>query len=687
MKTFFAFFLLGILSTPCFAKDFYLSPEGNDDWSGQLQTASADGKDGPVRSMDGARDAVRRYRAERGKSEEVRVMVADGTYFLTHPFVLNAEDGGTKEAPVSYLAVEGSKPIFSGGRVIQNWQKGSDGVWQTKLDSVASGDWHFEQLWVNGQRAIRARAPNVGVESIQKVEEKALTDEKIRAVFTQALQSITTDPNSVAKLDQVSPKDRQDVNFVIYEKWSQFRRFVDQFDPQSGTVVTRGQGIIPFYISPEQREKWGAKGTWIMENARAFLDAPGEWFLARDGVLSYMPRPGEDMASAVVIAPAVDSLLEIHGDPGSGALVSQITLKGLEFAHSQLLTPPEGTGLMQASADLPAAVTIDYASDIHLEKCAFRHLGAWGLWFRDGVVDSRVTGSVIQDLGAGGVRIGNLQLPKRGIDLTSHVLIEDCTISEGGRSSATGVGVWIAFSQGNTLRHCEISDFFYSGISVGWRWGYDASNCQRNIIEYNHVHHLGQHLLSDLGGVYTLGPALDTKIRNNVFHDIYSYDYGGWGMYTDEGSTGAIFENNLVYHTRTGSIHQHYGKDNIFRNNILVSSETHQLSCTRVEDHLSLSFENNIVYWTNDSPLFRGPWKSLQHQSSNNLYWSTAGPIQFAGMEFKQWQEAGHDEGSRVADPLFVDPEKGDYRLQENSPALEMGFKPFNYRKAGRLTQ
>ena len=134
-----------------------------------------------------------------------------------------------------------------------------------------------------------------------------------------------------------------------------------------------------------------------------------------------------------------------------------------------------------------------------------------------------------------------------------------------------------------------------------------------------------------MGGIYTLGPSEGTVVRNNVFHDIYSNSYGGWGMYTDEGSTGILFENNLVYRTKTGSFHQHYGKDNVLRNNILACSKEQQIQATRAEDHLSFTLEKNIIYW-HTGILLAGAWDRLQFASRDNLYWQALRePITFMG--------------------------------------------------------
>ena len=235
----------------------------------------------------------------------------------------------------------------------------------------------------------------------------------------------------------------------------------------------------------------------------------------------------------------------------------------------------------------------------------------------------------------------------------------------------------------NQIVHNHIHDLFYTAISVGWTWGYGANQSRANIIEYNHLHDIGKEMLSDMGAIYTLGVQPGTRIRNNLIHDVASFTYGGWGIYPDEGSSEMLIEDNIVYHCKSAGFHQHYGRENIVRNNIWAFNRENQLMRTRAEDHLSFTFEHNIVYF-DQGRLLGGNWTGDQFAIDHNLYFDTrGGDMRFAGQSFAEWQTNGHDAGSRMADPLFVNAGNFDFRLLPNSPALQMGFHQIDMRTAG----
>ena len=639
-------------------KTFYVATDGNDAWSGTLAEPSKDGSDGPFATLERARDAAREIPTSERKSRRTIVCIRKGTYFLEKPLVLTPED-----SHVSYMAYPKEDVVISGGRLIEGFREvevNGKRMLAADIPEVKQGEWRFTQLFVNNRRRPRTRLPKEGFYRVAELID----------VPQDLAWNVGQDKFRFDAADLKAWRNPGDTDIVALHFWIESRMQIKSVDESSKTVHLNKRST--FRLS-EDYQPTGAR--YFVENVFEALDTPGQWYLDRaEGMLYYYPFLGEDTKKMRVIAPALEQLVRVVGDADGDRQVENVRFLNIRFAHTEHMLPANSAGSSQAAVQVPAAIYFERAVNCSVEACEIARIGTYAVEFGQGCKDNRLGGCKMFDMGAGGVKI------HPGSEKTT---LADNEIGDGGKTFMSAVGVWIANSPGNRVVHNHIHDMYYTGVSVGWVWGYGESKATGNIVEQNHIHHVGRGMLSDLGGIYTLGISPGTKLRHNLIHDCVSHGYGGWGIYTDEGSTGILIENNVVYRTKTGGFHQHYGKENVLRNNVFALSQEQQLQRTRQEPHSSFTFERNIVYF-DGGKLLGSNWDDDKFRMDYNVYYDASGrPIDFAGASLEEWRKRGNGVHSVIADPMFVDPKQGDFSLKPGSPAFGLGFKQIDVSNVG----
>lgn len=659
LKFFFAI-LLSVFFLSGFANDIFIYVSPNGKGSGSLQSPT---------TLEKAIARLSDLKKTNPKGT-ITIFLNDGEYILSHPIEITTQSGGTKDLKIIFKAVAGAHPVVSGGQKITLT---GDNILSSNIKAGAVKPY---DLYVNGKRAVRARTPNIDhYFSLDKVVNVADSHAPLR--YTQQFQIKPSLFNTLALL---SKSDLQTVWFNMYHKWDNTMRTIDSLNRNNNS----------FYSTGTFHGDWalvGQRDLFYFENYPQALDTANEWIIQKD-VIKYIPA--ENVKKQEVIIPVLEKLLIIRGD--STLPVENIWFDGIAFKYCNY--DFNGYEAYQAAQKIDAAIMIDHAQNIGFNHCEIAHTGQYALWLRKGVQHCEITNSYLHDLGAGGIRIGETVIRDDKSQWTSSNKVENCIIHSGGLNFPSAVGIFIAQSGNNIIAHNDIGDFRYTGISVGWVWGYAFSPSVNNKIVYNHIHHIGWGVLSDMAAVYTLGISPGTEVSHNRIHDVYSYDYGGWGLYTDEGSSGIIMENNLVYHTKTGGFHQHYGENNIIRNNIIAFNKKFQAQFTRVEDHHSLDFKQNIIL--NDKGYFlQGPWLKGDITIDSNCYWninpadsmfiqakSTVTTKNY--LTFSEWQQAsGKDIHSIMQDPGFVNAKEYNFTFSNDSVINKIGVKPFDMNEAG----
>lgn len=670
--------------------EFHVATQGKDDNNG---TAAA-----PFATLVRAQRAVREAKQNGKLAGPVNVIVHTGLYRLDKPLTFGPEDSGSADTPITYQAAPGERVMVSGGQGISGWKKLNDQLWTAELPDVKAGAWNFRQLFVGGQSRPRARLPKQGFFRVAKqiFDSPLPNGGKGPAPYTTGSRQFEFAPGDL----KPNWTNIQDAEVIVYHFWTDTHLPVQAIDGEKNVIsFTHKSGKV----FTDDYTKGGAR--YVIENVFEALSEPGEWYLNRKtGTLYYWPKPGEDMATVKVVAPRLPAIVKLQGDPERQKFVEHLTFRRLGFGYARFELPAGDVNNAQASATVPSAIKLWGAKNCTFENCEICNIGMYAIDISSGCRGNAFVGNDLHNLAAGGFRVNGGEAHSHPLLRTADNVISDNLVHHYGEIFPSAVGVLLMNTEGNSVVHNHIHHGYYTGISIGWVWGYTRSVSRDNRIEFNNIHDIGQGLLSDMGGIYTLGVSPGTTIRNNIIHDVDANQYGGWGIYHDEGSTHILVENNVVYNTKFTPFFIHYAKECTVRNNVFALGRLDQLGRGQVEPHSSVYFEGNIVYWKTGK-LFSSNWKDVPYdfyvnpQSKTkpakltstfsidwNLYFNPTlkrDEVKFDGGTWAEWQKRGKDLHSQYADPRFVDAEHYDFRLKPDSPAWALGFRPIDLSQVG----
>lgn len=522
-----------------------------------------------------------RLKRLQGNDDRALIELQPGTYRLSQPIVLRPED-----SHITIVAPKG-QVVVSGGVQITGWRK-KGRLWVADVPLWNGRPLEFRQLWVNGRKAIRAR--DIPVEAATPGGDPFAQMSRIRSI-DKASETIYVPRSAVAKLSHLS-SCAAPLEMVLHEMWcvANLRIKNIRIEGDSAAITFHNpESHIHFmhpWPSPMVTPGGEHNSAFFLTGAQQLLDEPGEWHLdvpARK--LYYMPLPGENMATADVEAPALQTLLSVEGTPDQP--VRGVTLQGITFSYATWLRPSlQGHAPLQAGMYMieaykirpqisrpngdhkldnqgwvgrpAAAVSLICAEDVNFDGCTFAHTASTALDYHLYIKGGAVSRCTFSDIGGTAILAGSFgpegheaHLPYDPSDrreTCTGLCISDNRIDNAANEDWGCIGIAAGFVRGIRIEHNEISNVSYTGISLGWGWNQQTCAMADNMVRGNYIHHYARHMY-DTAAIYTLGSQPHTFIEENVADSIYSpvyvHDPQHWFyLYTDEGSSYITVRNN-----------------------------------------------------------------------------------------------------------------------------------------------
>lgn len=613
----------------------------------------------------------------RGMIYDYEIHLAPGTYYLSAPIIIDNRISNR----LSFVA-DGGEAILSGGKKIEGFrpcQMNGIDMLVAEIPEVKAGEWYFEELYVNKGWRTRPVAPKGGAKyQITSVPNHPLDNYGSAAVLAFEAGD--------GAFDNIAHPEETTIEILHF--WLSERMSVTAYDKENK--------IVHFDRLPRQKlidSHDSAYAKYRIINVREAFCEPGEWYLdKREGKLYYIPLPGETADNILVEAPVLRNLVWISGKEGNP--VTDVSFRGITFECTRSDTCDANEKVKyathgQAAANRDGAVRAVYAKNIFFENDTFRNIGNYAAEGGKGCHNFAFDDCRFYQLGAGAVKFGGASAWEKETDASGGLRVENCEIYDSAKIDYGAVGIYVAHGEGTRIAHNHIHHLKYSGISVGWVWGMLPSRTSNAIIEYNHIHHIGDGDMSDMGGIYLLGPHCGSEIRGNYVHDVHSAVYGGNGIYLDEGSTGIVVEKNIVYDCDSSCMMIHYGSENTVRYNIFGHGKANVTFGAACREGIYLNLFKNI-YFVEENPVYLGGYNvtltfPICEADLNFIYKTTDAPLYVLNQTnvpamgdiphtWEEWQAQGLDTVSPVfsaKEPILSTPEElKKYGFPMLSPAM-----------------
>ena len=581
-----------------FAGEIYVSLQGNDKNPGT--------KEAPFYTLNRAIKQAREWR--RLNRPEVAggiyIRLEEGVYAQRNSLFLRSEDSGTPDSPTVICAVDGAHPVISGGVAVTGWKRGCNHpaipeklkqkIWSAEAPLIGNRRVETRQMWVNGHKVQRAAQFPDG-----ELERMIDFNPEEQTITIPVSQSVN--PNRLQNAGQLE--------MIVHQRWAIAILRVKSIDVKDGQAVVRfhePESYLEFAHPWPQPVIGGEKGnsSFCLTNALELLDQPGEWFQEYpSGTIYYYPQASENMETAEVIIPTLETLVTIDGTLSRP--VKHIQFNGITFAHTSWMRPSfQGHVTLQGGFPLldayklqepglpekaelenqawiirpETAIRVRGAEHIDFKHCTFRHLSSTGLDYEWAVTASSVEDCQFTDIGGTALLVGAFPdggfethipfIPADVRELCSHITIRNNFISNVTNEDWGCVGIGAGYVRNMDVSHNEVCHLNYSGICVGWGWTSLESGMCNNRIEANYVHHFARRLY-DAGGLYTLSNQPGSVMRNNRIEHLIEAPYAtndrAFYIYLDEATDGYTMENNWCPTERFDS--NRPGKKNVWKNN------------------------------------------------------------------------------------------------------------------------